>query len=58
MRVRNVVTLAVTFALPVAVLAQTPGATATKQPATSAQSRLVVMSPSPEADWHPPGDCC
>ena len=50
MRARNVVALVVTLALPVAVLAQTPGATATKQPATSAQSRLVVM-PAGDMKW-------
>ncbi len=50
MRARNVVTLVVTFALPVAVLAQAPAATATKQPATSAQSRLVVM-PASDMKW-------
>ena len=50
MRARNVVTLVVTFAMPVAVLAQAPGATATQQPATSAQSRLVVM-PASDMKW-------
>jgi quercetin dioxygenase-like cupin family protein len=46
MRARNVVTLVVTFALPVAVLAQAPGGTETKRAATSAQSRLLVMAAS------------
>jgi len=50
MRARNVVTLVVTFALPVAVLAQAPGGTQTKRAATSAQSRLVVM-PASDMKW-------
>jgi anti-sigma factor ChrR (cupin superfamily) len=50
MRARNIVTLVVTFALPVAVLAQAPGGTETKRAATSAQSRLVVM-PAGNMKW-------
>jgi hypothetical protein len=50
MRARNVVTLVVTFALPVAVLAQAPGGTVTKRAAASAQSRLLVM-PASDLKW-------
>jgi quercetin dioxygenase-like cupin family protein len=50
MRARNVVTLVVTFALPVTLLAQAPGGTEAKRAATSAQSRLVVM-PASDMKW-------
>jgi len=46
MRARDVVTLMLTFALPVVVLAQAPGGTEAKRAAISAQSRLLVMAAS------------
>jgi len=50
MRARKAVTLVVTFAWPVAVLAQAPAATETKRAAASAQSRLLVM-PASDMKW-------
>ena len=50
MRARNVVTLVVTFGLPVAVQAQAPSSRDAKPAATSAQSRLVVM-PTSDMKW-------
>jgi anti-sigma factor ChrR (cupin superfamily) len=50
MRLRSVVTLVVTFALPMALLAQATSSTDAKQAATSAQSRLVVM-PAGDMKW-------
>jgi quercetin dioxygenase-like cupin family protein len=50
MRARSVLTLVITFAMPVAVLAQGPG-TATAKPAPKpAASRLVVM-PAADMKW-------
>jgi quercetin dioxygenase-like cupin family protein len=50
MRASKVVTLMVTCAWPVAVLAQAPAATETKRAAASAQSRLLVM-PASDMKW-------
>jgi hypothetical protein len=50
MRARNVVTLVVTLAMPVAVQAQAPSSRDAKPVATSAQSRLVVM-PTSDMKW-------
>jgi anti-sigma factor ChrR (cupin superfamily) len=50
MRARNVLRLAMTFALPVAVLAQGSGTTAAKPAPKRAESRLVVM-PASDMKW-------
>ena len=50
MRARYVLTIVITVALPVAVLAQGSGKTAAKPASKSADSRLVVM-PSSDIKW-------
>jgi anti-sigma factor ChrR (cupin superfamily) len=50
MRTRNVLTLVITFALPVAVLAQGSGKTTAKPAPKPAESRLVVM-PASDMKW-------
>src|SRR4030095_1086752 len=50
MRATNVLTIAMTVVLPLAVLAQGSGKTNTKSPSKSAESRLVVM-PAGDMKW-------
>ena len=50
MKVRNVLMLVMTFALPAAVLAQGTGTTTAKPAAKPAESRLVVM-PASDMKW-------